>query len=662
MIPLLVSAIATTLIASSPPRWCQPAFAVDRGQETVAPSLAGLPGLFQVPEAVSDLDKSTLLSFNDVHIRGIPGSSPQQRNAFIGFGFLPRLSLAARASYTLYGLHTLRDISASGQVLVAREGAWTPSLAVGAQDFGGRAAVSYFVTRYATASKTLFDVVRLTVGVGKHGTYSLSGPFGGVQVAPCNWLSAIGENDGRHTAYGLRLTPTAVVGPDHRVTPTFDVLWRQGQGSVLGVGLRLTPGVAHPSHPRPSATDSTHVFESVPSDAPEPTALRDALVRYGFENVRVSRAGDSVAVSYENRVFNREEWDALGIVFAEAARHANGATTMRATILRVGLPMMEVTSDIDAFRAFVGGTTSADAFARQLVVRYPAASVQAGQPSNPSRFHLDLTATPRFEPLLFSEISDAESRTSVLPQAILQLGAGLSLTARHAYVVGKTARFPVQISNPNADQLLMHAARVGLPFGLSVPGLVSQVTVGRFAYDEVGGSLESDILLGGHFSVGGIVAALGAKPGEVDRSMGVGSVRYRYAPLDLEATVTAGRYVRGDVGGTFDVGRRFGLMEVGFFAQATDFAKMAGARVAIPLMFARDLKPAPVRVRMPGYYDYSLRTQVLARNNVRTDVAVPLQTGMDLERVFRDRDRLNSVGLGLDIDALRAAALEWGRP
>jgi hypothetical protein len=58
-----------------------------------------------------------------------------------------------------------------------------------------------------------------------------------------------------------------------------------------------------------------------------------------------------------------------------------------------------------------------------------------------------------------------------------------------------------------------------------------------------------------------------------------------------------------------------------------------------------------------------VKTQVLhASNDVRRDVAVPLETGMDLERVFRDRDRLNAVGLRLGLEALREAALEMVRP
>jgi hypothetical protein len=657
--PLLVSALVTVLGASTP-RWCQPPFTAELRQRVAAPSLAGLPGLFEVPAAVSAVDKSTVLAFNDIHTDSVPGATIQ-RNAFIGFGFLPRLTLVGRGSWITANNQGIREIAASAQLLLANEGTWTPSVAIGAQDIGGQ--ISNYKTRYVTASKTLAGRVRLTGGVGQPGTFSLSGLFGGVEVSPCTWVTAIAENDGVRRNYGLRLAPLGEWGDAHGIQPTFDALWSQRQGRILSVGLRFTP-----PRPRPRIDSGSSLARRPPSHAvsapPTATTLSDALVAYGIENVRISRRGDTVAVAYENRVFNQEEWDALGVVFAEVARHAEGARTMRATILRVGLPVMQVVSDIDAFRGLMTGALGTAAFARQLTVTYPRQVPVRGPAANASSFRLDVTVRPRFEPLLLTEIGAAESRTSLLPEAILQLGRGLSLTARRAIVVHQTSLFPPELEDPNADQFLLHAAGTGLPFGLSLPGVVSQVSVGRFGHYNVGGSIESDMVLGdGRWSVGGVAAVLGDHPTRFTRSVALGSVRYRVAPLDLETTVTAGRYLHGDVGATTEVKRRFGLMEVGFFVEATEVATMVGGHLAIPLMFARDPRPGPARIRMPGYYDYYKRTQILRQSNVvRTDVAVPLDTGMGLERVFRDRDRLNALVLGERIVRLRDAALKWVGP
>jgi len=654
--PLLISAVVT-LMGATPPRWCKPAFAVDRGQETVAPSLAGMPGLFEVPGALSVLDRSTDLSYNNFRLRSTPGATTEH-NLFVGFGFLPRLSVAGRASWTLDSKKALRDISAGGQFLVAREGAWTPSLAVGAEDFGGRAVASNFVTRYVVASKTLFDRVRVTGGMGKHGGYSLGGPFGGVEFAPCTWVAVIGENAGPRHNYGIRIAPFGLdARADRRLTPTLDVLWRERQGRIINFGLRIMPSVPHFPTAVNTRADSSPVQTDRAPVAPADT-LRDALVRYGFENVRVSRTADTVSVAYENRVYNRQEWDALGRVLAETARHAAGARTMNATILRVDLPMMNVASGVLEFQQFVNGTLSPDAFARQLVVTYPTRIAESGPASNRSRFRVDLTAVPRVETLLFTEISAAEVRTSLLPEAAMQLGSGLTLTGRRAVVLSTTSKFPARLTDPNADQLLLHGARAGLPFGFSLPGLVTQGSVGRFGPREVGGSLESDLVFGkGRFSLGGITGMYGRHAGDFSSSLAIGTVRYRNAALDLETSVNGGQFLHGDVGATVDMRRRFGLMDVGFFGQSTTFAKMAGAYVAVPLAFARDPKPGPVRIKMPGYYEYSQRSQILTKNFVRTDVALRLDTGTSLSQDFRDRDRLNEVELDDALDVLRAAAL-----
>lgn len=650
MTPLLLPA-AAAILGASPPLVCEAPFAPHTREHVAAPSMAGLPGLFEVPAAVSFPDRSAAFSFNSLRSKN-RADATQQRNTFLSFGFLPRLSLTARGSVldnpTIIGL---RDISVNAQLVVLNETDRRPSLAVGAQDFGG--AAPNFTNQYLVASKSFLGRARVTAGIGSS-IYSLKGPFGGVEIAPCSWLTFLAENEGTRRNAGVRLAPLGDWGARKGIEPTIDLLWREGQGRMAGVGLRLqaaspaaaaTPMRSEPAPRRPAST-GTHA------------ELRAALVAHGLENVRTSIVGDTIAVAYENRAFNRSEWDALGVVMAEAAHRAGTARVMRVTLLRLDLPVMRVVSGVGAFNDFVRGAIDGEAFVAQLSVSHPS-KTDDSPVANASRFHLDITARPRAEAFLLTEISVAESRLSILPEASMHLARGLSVTARKAVVVQRSANFPVEYDDENADQLLVHLTRTGIP---RLPeGALVQLSAGRFGPNEVGiGAALDAVASEGRVSYGAFAAVFGEQVTRPRRSVALGTVRLRQAPLDLALSLTGGRFRHGDVGGAVELERRFGLGEVAFYTQATTFASMAGVRVSLPLTGARDLKPGAVRVRLPEYGDFTKRTEVLDDiNMVRADVARPLEYGQDLVRVFRGRDRLNEVRLEREVEALRAAALRW---
>jgi hypothetical protein len=654
LLPLLLA--ATTPF--SDPSWCGTRFGPG-GVVPEAPSLAGLPGLMQVPSAAVLADRSVMMALNTVHTHEIPGAV-SQRNAFVGFGLLPRLSVVARgtsltaggAMVDATGRWGIRDRTASAQWLALDEGRWRPALALGFQDVGGNAAL--FKTRYLVAGKSLAGRVRFTAGYGQRGRYSLDGAFGGVEVAPCRWVTAMAEHDGVRAGYGVRLELSGALARRVRLAPTVDVVWREGDGRVLAAGVRWLPST--PSSTRGSGA----MIPPPPVLAPAaPETLVEALVGHGFENVRAAWHGDTVDVTYENRRYNREEWDALGVVLGEMARRAGGARVLRATALRVDLPVLQVATSVAAVAGLVDGSLGDAAFAAQAVVRHPAEAPVRGAAANRSRFRADVTVRPRVDHILLSEVSVAEARVIALPEATVQLGRGVSVTGRKTVPVGETRLFPEGYVEPNADQLAVHVTRPGIPFVTRGGGALTQVSVGQFAPRARGGAVSTDVVLGdGRWSVGGVAAAFGETFTAVERSVLLGSVRYRHAPLDLAASVTAGRYFHGDVGATAELERRFGLLEVALFARGTETAKVAGYRVSLPLTGRRDARPRAVRARLPEYYDFSHWKTVLdpVVGVTRTDVGIPLQTGQDLVRAFRMRDRLNAVRLGREVALLRAGA------
>ena len=70
-------------------------------------------------------------------------------------------------------------------------------------------------------------------------------------------------------------------------------------------------------------------------------------------------------VEYENRRYNRDELDALGLVLGLAALHTPPAVThMRVIVHEVNITVLEVSTSVEAFVAFVNEQMSARAFAQ----------------------------------------------------------------------------------------------------------------------------------------------------------------------------------------------------------------------------------------------------------------------------------------------------------
>lgn len=644
-------------------------------------SMTGLPGLVHVPVADVTPSGTADFSYDNARTPSVITNLARQRNVFIAFGFLPRVMIAGRGTVAVDTLDPaeIRDLSANVQLEILTEGAVSPAVSVGVQDIG-HGATPFFPTRYLVASKTVLGRARLTGGYGT-GPVFLKGPFGGLEVEAAPWATLLGEYDGRAFNGGLRIFPLPSMAARIGVQPRVDAVWRQGIGFATAVGFRTTLGGARTSSTMPAPTASLRRAESAPGPSPATAsppdtgmlALQRDLVARGFENVRAAIApgarGRTVAVEYENRRFNRDELDALGIVMGVTALHSPGTVTrMRVTIRRVDIPVLTLESDVDAFIAFINDRLSDASFAAQLRISSPSVAerpddaVASGPAANPSRWKLDLFIRPRIETTVLTDLGALDGRVSALPEADVQLGRGLVLDARRAIPVTESHGFPTSIEDPNGDRLLLHQA-LPIPLGgrWSGANALTQFSVGRFGHDAVGFANEVDVTVDdGLITLGSTVAVFGSSLGNLDRSMALAVARVRHPGLDLTASLTAGRFRNGDTGAAADLSRLFGATEVGFYVRATEFASIAGVRVVIPVTTTRELPPAHIRPRLPDVYSQTLQSAILEPlPALRMDVGLGLGTDHELGRVYRDRDRLQAATILAHVGTLRGTVRKW---
>lgn len=656
--PGLSLALALALAADP----CRASFSPALRDRALAPNFAGMPGIVEVPTATAAGEGEVWFAFNEAERLYANEGITSQSNSFVTIGLFPRLTVSARGSVTRTGTSYdifNRDLSASAQFLLARETTRRPAVMIGLQDISGSNAI--YEARVLTATKSLLGRVRLTAGYGD-GFSLLDGAFGGVEIAPCHWISFLAEHDGLQRNVGVRLAPFPSFGERFGLRLTLDAVERGEQGMVFGAGLRTALVRPRPERPAPPTTAAR---PSQPRGTDE--AVRDRLVAAGLENVRVARRNTAtLLIHYENRRFQRDELDALGVVLGIAADAApSEISALEVTLRRTDLPVLVVNTDRATLQRYLEDPASASAFADQLHVDVPTAGARdatVGPVANGSRFRLDLSAQPRVENNLLTEVSALETRLSLLPEATVQLGRGLSASARKAVVLHTSEKFEGGARDPNADRLLIHQA-LRLPGALLPQGVagIGQLSFGRFGPREVGAMWDQDLLLpSGRWSLGGQVGTFGPTLYKPERSVGIASVRWRDPARGTVISVGGGRFLRGDMGGFAELTRRLGLTEFTFFVRSTDLSNEGGLRVGIPLAPRRDLKPARVRPRMPAFWEHSQRMTLFEEIPfLPVGVALPLETGHEVVRVYAGRDWMQPSVIRSRVWVLREAALRW---
>jgi len=125
--------------------------------------------------------------------------------------------------------------------------------------------------------------------------------------------------------------------------PTVDVVWQEGRHISWGISFRSTLGEAKFQAQREARADkryrrpSAELFAGMSlQDVCE--RLQAELIERGLENVRVTivrlESGYTIVVEYENRRYNRDELDGLGLVLGLAALHTPPLITQMSAIIK----------------------------------------------------------------------------------------------------------------------------------------------------------------------------------------------------------------------------------------------------------------------------------------------------------------------------------------
>jgi hypothetical protein len=589
-------------------------------------SLEGYTGLVRTPVA-GVLDDGEALGTIAYELPSATAPKPQAGDLDVNtaVGFLPNLELNLRFQAGAAGQ------SANLQYQLLKETATLPAIAIGSQDIQGTQELR---SDYLAISRSK-EGTRATVGVGRG---QLSGIFGGLETQVGREAVLLADYDTENVNLGLRYrSPRGLC---------LDLAWLDKKRLVPVVGYRL-PLAGLPRK------DGPVTLARSPEDDPVPPAekVAAALIQQGFENVQVGEADSELLIAYENRLFNRNELDGLGVVLAEAVKNSPPRVTgIRAILKEIDIPVLQVRVSVEDYLGFLEGNLDGPTFARKLEITAAPAEppIPPSSSGKKSFWRWDLLGRPG---LTFRVAEDgARFKNSLRGEALTQWGKGGG-----AYL---QVDWPYANSLDADDSPRVWRGMVQQAWRLS-PGGVTQLSVGYYQRQRYGLSSETLVPLGNDLA-GLRLAQLGPTWSDLSQTSAVAEYRYRLPRWDLTVALSAGQFVDGDRGWGVELGRYFGDVRIAPFLRDTSNGRLGGVRVSLPISRQQDAPfEGPVRLRPGDWFDFRIDSTLEEPNYIRNDIGNILFTGRSADRVFLNNDRLYPAYLRRHVDRLKSAAARY---
>ena len=379
--------------------------------------------------------------------------------------------------------------------------------------------------------------------------------------------------------------------------------------------------------------------DTLPSSPQVAASATRILAGHGFANVAVLVADGRVAATFENTRY-RDERRAL----REAAR-------LLAPLLRdhrelvLALESRGIPVAAARFAAPPGGAISS-LTGEEPAGAHPTVSLDvsalppalhAAPRTDPTFGRLEVVVHPWIEAQLGDFDDPVQSRLGLAPELRVPLRRGMTLSAQLLFAL-QDELFPDQSAVRPGVATLNQTVRLARRVFLSA-------TAGAFTRDRYGVDLEGRAFSAdGRWAAGAQVGMTGAADyardgwrfGPMDGPVALADVARRIARYDLTLQATAGWFLDGDGGVRLDVRRRFGELEVGWFALRTGGGSNGGVVLRVPLPPPAHAARGRVRLRVADAFRWEYRYRGLERAGRRHD------TGSRLEELGRrfDPDRL----------------------
>lgn len=515
--------------------------------------------------------------------------------------------------------------------------------AVGVQDLGG--AANQFSTQYAVADYSFdFAPIRVSAGYGVSDIMLgvMDGPFGGIEYQPLDFVQLIGEYDAVEFNSSVKVfTPKELLPYDMTASLSYQIYsgHETDEQNMWNAALSI-PLITDYTRSREYARNNVSLMEKLSleqskADNASISALVSALRNEGFVNIQIGTLNQSVVVALENRRYNHNQMDGLGVAMGIISSHfgTSSAQEMGLSSDRVELmllanqkPVVSVQTDATCYQSFVKGSAACDDIQfstnnlseKLELVEWKTERVNSGALDS------QLVVSPMVRHGVATEFGVYDYSFAMSSNLYTFLWSGAAVDIRHILPLAESDDFEEGgYFEESAYENEIDRAMVHQFFRLPYVDVANQVSLGLVKTDYVGARSES-----AWFSPSG-AHALGLemsyfqhmdekdKNGYANPDRQTFLTRYTFSmpEWDWQFNATAGEFWKGDVGAKFTTSHWFEDIEVSASYQVTKFndtdeEQFVTVAVKLPLTPWRDMSPGLLQVRGNEAYDFNVSTRV----------------------------------------------------
>ncbi|MHA2705618.1 YjbH domain-containing protein [Vibrio owensii] len=516
-------------------------------------------------------------------------------------------------------------------------------IAVGTQDIGG--ALNHFNTNYLVGDYTLESLnTRLSIGYGMSSIPLgvMDGPFGGVEYQPFDFVQFIGEYDSVEFNSSVKVfTPEDILPYDMTASLSYQIYsgHKTDEQTIWNAALSI-PLITDYTRSREYARSNVSLMEKLSleqskADNASISALVSALRNEGFVNIQVGTLNRSVVAVLENRRYNHNQMDGLGVAMGIISSHigSNSAQEMGLSSDRVELmllanqkPVVSVQTNATCYQGFVSGSAVCDDIQfstknlsdKLELVEWKTERVNSGTLDS------QLVLSPMVRHGVATEYGVYDYSFAMSSNLYTFLWSGAAVDIRHILPLAESDDFEDGgYFEDSAYENEIDRAMVHQFFRLPYVDVANQVSLGLVKTDYVGARSESS-----WFSPSG-AHALGLEMSyfqhmdekdkngyaNLDRQTFLTRYTFSMPEWDWQFNATAGEFWKGDVGAKFTTSHWFEDIEVSASYQVTKFndtdeEQFVTLSVKLPLTPWRDMSPGLLQVRGNEAYDFNVTTRV----------------------------------------------------
>ncbi|MDA0381230.1 YjbH domain-containing protein [Vibrio owensii] len=517
------------------------------------------------------------------------------------------------------------------------------NIALGVQDLGG--AGNKLNANYIVADYSFIDFpIRVSGGYSQSDWLAgtMDGVFAGFEYQPFEFVQFVGEYDAVDFNSAVKLfTPDNQLPFNIKAALSYQFYsgHERDEIDVWSASL-LIPLVTDYTRSREYARSNVSLMEKLSLEQSKAvnasiSALVSALRNEGFVNIQVGTSNQSVVVALENRRYNHNQMDGLGVAMGIISSHfgTNSAQEMGLNSERVELmllanqkPVVSVQTDATCYQSFVNGSAACDDIqfsTKNLSDKLELVEWKTERVNN-GALDSQLVLSPMIRHGFATEYGVYDYSFAMSSNLYTFLWPGAAVDIRHILPLAESDDFEEGgYFEDSAYENEIDRAMVHQFFRLPYVDVANQVSLGLVKTDYVGARSESS-----WFSPSG-AHALGLemsyfqhmdekdKNGYVNPDRQTFLTRYTFSmpEWNWQFNATAGEFWKGDVGAKFTTSHWFEDIEVSASYQVTKFndtdeEQFVTVAVKLPLTPWRDMSPGLLQVRGNEAYDFNVTTRV----------------------------------------------------